>query len=104
RRRLLRGQRRPFRARRRSTRGRSDPPMTVLQLVTQREPAGAQRVAHRLDQGFRERGIEGDVAFLYRKADAFEDEGYQDLAPKRPGPLGLVVLAVRLFRLLRSTR
>lgn len=73
-------------------------------MVTQREPAGAQRVAHLLCQGFRARGIDSDVVFLYRREDAFADQGYLDLRPDRPGPLGTLGLVARLAALLRRDR
>lgn len=75
-----------------------------MQVVTQREPAGAQRVAHQLCQALRADGVESEVVFLYRRADAFADEGYVDLRPDRPGPFGTLALVARLSRLLRRQR
>lgn len=76
----------------------------VIQVVTQREPAGAQRIAHQLCRRFRSHGIEGNVIFLYRRADAFDEERYLDLRQDPPGPVSTVVLVWRLARILRSER
>lgn len=76
----------------------------IVQVVTQREPAGAQRVAHQLCGAFRAAGVESQVVFLYRRADAFADEGYVDLRPDRPGPFGTLALVGQLRRLLRHQR
>lgn len=76
--------------------------MRILQLVTQREPAGAQGVADRLDTGFRARGHTSDVWFLYRKHSAFEAVDYRDLMEARPGSLGALRLLVLLVRELRA--
>lgn len=78
-------------------------PRTV-HVVTQREPAGAQRVAHLLCQGFRRRGLGSDVVFLYRREDAFDDEGYLDLRADRPGVIGTLGLVARLTATLRRVR
>jgi glycosyltransferase involved in cell wall biosynthesis len=45
---------------------------TIVQLVTQREAAGAQAVAAALHIGFLEAGIPAQLWFWYRKGNAFE--------------------------------
>lgn len=76
----------------------------VLHVLTQREPAGAQRVAHQLCLGFRARDIDSDVWFLFRRHPAYEDEGYRDICDSRPGPLGTLWMLLRLTRAMRAWR
>ena len=76
----------------------------ILHVLTQREPAGAQRVAHQLCQGFRARGIDSDVWFLFRRHPAYEAEGYRDICRSRPGPFGTLLMLVRLTSAMRSWR
>jgi glycosyltransferase involved in cell wall biosynthesis len=77
----------------------------VVQIVTQREAGGAQRVALLLARELRGRGVAGHVVFLYRKRDAFEGEpGWSDLAPVRPKVHQLPSLLVGLVRVLRHPR
>lgn len=76
----------------------------IVQVVTQREPAGAQRVAHQLGQAFRAQGVASQIVFLYRRAEAFTEEDYVDLRSTRPGPIATVGLVAQLRRLLRHRR
>jgi len=80
------------------------PPGRIVQVVTQREPAGAQRVAHQLHRAFVAEGVPSEVLFLYRRADAYDDEPYLDLSTRRPGPIGTLRLLVELVRRWRADR
>lgn len=82
----------------------ADAPRRVVQVVTQREPAGAQRVAHQLHHAFEEAGVESEVLFLYRRADAYDDEPYRDLRAARPGPVGTLGVLIELVRRWRADR
>jgi len=41
--------------------------MRILQVVTQLEPGGAQKVAVDLNNNFDKKGLESKVLFLYKK-------------------------------------
>lgn len=79
-------------------------PLTIVHVVTQREPAGAQRVAHQLCQSMRGHGHRSDVWFLYPREPAFVGESYVDIRAQRPGPLATLGLLVQLVRMLHHVQ
>ncbi len=76
--------------------------MKIVQLVTQAEAGGAQRVAYLLAQEFERRGHESKLWFLYRKRAAYDGlPMVRSLWPERPGPLDQFRIAGRLVSELR---
>src|ERR1700733_10120360 len=79
--------------------------MKVIQIVTQMEGGGAQRVAYLLHKDFLDRGYEAELWFLYLKRPAYAGEfGVRVLCAKRPSAWGCVALCGRLWRWLRTSR
>ena len=76
--------------------------LKVVQLVTQREPAGAQTVAISLHEGFLKRGIQSEVWFLYQKAPCFEQvPGTLNLSSSKGSGRSLSQILSRYLRELR---
>jgi glycosyltransferase involved in cell wall biosynthesis len=72
--------------------------MKVVQIVTQMEAAGAQRVAYLLHEGLRSRGHDTEIWFLYLKSSAYSGKpGVRVLSNRRPSLWGYFLLAIRLF-------
>jgi glycosyltransferase involved in cell wall biosynthesis len=63
--------------------------MKIVQVQTQAEAAGAQRVSDMVGQGLRARGHEVRTVFMYRKTNAYDADPYADfILRERPnGPL-----------------
>lgn len=79
--------------------------MRIVQIVTQLEAAGAQRVALMLQDGLARSGHPGEVWFLYRKREAFQDRsGIRVIAAVRPSGLGWLRMLYRLWSDLRAAR
>jgi glycosyltransferase involved in cell wall biosynthesis len=79
--------------------------MKVIQIVTQMEAGGAQRVAILLNQGLRESGHDASLYFLYKKRPAHEREGHvQCLSECRPSALGWLGVAGHLWKRLNDDR
>jgi len=77
----------------------------IVQIVTQMEPAGAQKVAHTLHQAFRERGHDAELWFLYLKRAAYlGSPGVQVLWHHPPSKPDYVRIAARLLGWLRSRK
>jgi glycosyltransferase involved in cell wall biosynthesis len=78
--------------------------MKIVQVQTQAEAGGAQRISDMLGEGLRARGHDVRTVFLYRKTDVYDHDPYADFILAQP-PRGLVdeVRAViGLFRYLRK--
>jgi glycosyltransferase involved in cell wall biosynthesis len=76
--------------------------MKVVQIVTQMEAAGAQRVAYLLHEGLRSRGHDTELWFLYLKRPTYSGKpGVRVLSNRRPSLWGYFLLAIRLFVWLR---
>lgn len=76
--------------------------MKILQIVTQMEGAGAQRVAYLLRGQLAERGFDASLLFLYVKRSAYPTEpGVSALLHHRPSLLGYLrivfLLLVRMY-------
>jgi glycosyltransferase involved in cell wall biosynthesis len=79
--------------------------MKILQLVTQAEAGGAQRVAYLLAQEFHQRGYDSKLWFLYRKRAAYDGLSMvRSLWPERPGLFGQFRIAGRLVSEIRQER
>lgn len=79
--------------------------MRILQICTQMESGGAQRVAMILAREFRTRGHRVNTLFLYRKTYAFAGEtGVLTMYPRKPSLLERIILPFRLLRIIQRTR
>src|ERR1019366_8605251 len=77
--------------------------MKVLQIVTQMEAGGAQRIAYLLHESLRGRGHETELWFLYLKRPAYTGKpGVKVLANQKPSLLGYWLIAVKLFAWIRT--
>ena len=77
--------------------------MKVLQIVTQMEAGGAQRIAYLLHEGLRGRGHETELWFLYLKRSTYAGKlGVKVLANQKPSLLGYLLLAVKLLAWIRT--
>jgi glycosyltransferase involved in cell wall biosynthesis len=79
--------------------------MKVIQIVTQMEAGGAQKVASLLNQGLRESGHDARLYFLYKKRPAYASEAHMEcLAECRPAASRWLGVAGNLWKRLRSER
>ncbi|MGN6463887.1 MAG: glycosyltransferase family 4 protein [Rhizobiaceae bacterium] len=80
--------------------------MKIVQVQTQAEAAGAQRVSDMVGEGLRERGHDVRTVFMYRKTTAYDDDPFADFVLReRPrGILGQVRASAGLIAYLRSAR
>ena len=79
--------------------------MKILQIVTQMEAGGAQKVAHLLHCGFRAQGEDSELLFLYTKRPFYQGfEGVSSLLPHPPSVAGYLQITNRLNRKLRKAR
>lgn len=80
--------------------------MKIIQVQTQAEAAGAQRVSDMVGAGLRARGHEVRTVFMYRKTDVYDDDPHADFILKtRPGGLlGQMRAAWGLIKYLRAER
>lgn len=77
----------------------------IIQIVTQMEAGGAQRVALLLHQEMLQRGIPSELWFLYAKTGAYANEpGVRSLWPSRPRFYQVPLLWLRLWSALRKAR
>jgi len=77
--------------------------MKIVQLVTQMEAGGAQRVAILLNEALQNKGYEAEVWFLYLKRPAYIDvPGVRVLLEHKPSALDYFKIASKLQNLLRS--
>jgi glycosyltransferase involved in cell wall biosynthesis len=63
--------------------------MKIVQVQTQAEAAGAQRVSDIVGQGLRRRGHQVRTVFMYRKTEAYDDDPNADFA-LRERPRGIL--------------
>jgi glycosyltransferase involved in cell wall biosynthesis len=79
--------------------------MKIVQIVTQMEAAGAQRVAYLLHDALHNRGHDTELWFLYLKRPAYIGKpGVRVLAGRRPSLPGRLLLAMKLFAWIRSCK
>lgn len=79
--------------------------MRIVQVLTQMEAGGAQRVALLLTEELRRRGYEVEVWFLYVKRPIFMDfPGKKILLEHKPSKLDYVKITSKLWQLLQSHR
>jgi glycosyltransferase involved in cell wall biosynthesis len=77
----------------------------IIQVVTQMEAGGAQRVALLLHRELRRRGLDAELWFLYQQTPAYADEpGVVALWPRRPKLLEVAGLLKNLVANVRRTR
>jgi glycosyltransferase involved in cell wall biosynthesis len=77
--------------------------MRIVQLVTQMEAGGAQRVAILLTEALRTRGHEVEVWFLYVKRPIYQNfPGVRVLLEHKPSGLDYLKIAIKLAQLLCS--
>jgi glycosyltransferase involved in cell wall biosynthesis len=75
--------------------------MKIIQLVTQMEAGGAQRVAYLLKQEFHRRGHDSRLLFLYTKRPAYGGKPHvESLLDHSPSPIDYFKIMIRLARLL----
>ena len=79
--------------------------MKIVQIVTQMEAGGAQRVAYLLHRGFCEKGDDSELWFLYTKRPFYEGlDGVHSLLNQPPSALDYLTITNRLYRKLRDRR
>ena len=77
--------------------------MKIVQLVTQMEAGGAQRVAMLLNQAFKERGYDPEVWFLYLKRPTYQGiPGVRVLLEHKPVGIDYLKIAFEFQKLLQS--
>ncbi|RVC59971.1 glycosyltransferase family 4 protein [Mesorhizobium sp.] len=80
--------------------------MRIIQVQTQAEAAGAQRISDMVGEGLRARGHDVRTVFMYRKTDAFDGDPHADFVlaePPKELP-GQVRAAIGLAAYLRAAR
>ena len=80
--------------------------MRIVQVQTQAEAAGAQRVSDMVGEGLRARGHEVRTVFMYRKTDVYDADPHADfiLDRKPGGPFDLLRAIWGLIRYMRRAR
>lgn len=80
--------------------------MRILQVQTQAEAGGAQRISDMLGEGLRARGHDVRTVFLYRKTDVYDRDPHADFILARPpkGSLGQMHAVLGLIRHMRRAR
>lgn len=79
--------------------------MKIVQIVTQMENGGAQRVAYLLHQALQKRGHESELCFLYTKRPTYEREsGVCSLFNRQPNGSDYFLIAKRLYSWIRKRR
>ncbi|MHA6687413.1 glycosyltransferase family 4 protein [Mesorhizobium sp. A556] len=80
--------------------------MKIVQVQTQAEAGGAQRVSDMVGEGLRARGHDVRTVFMYRKTDIYDRDAHADFVLKdRPrGLSGQAMAAFGLIRYLRRAR
>jgi glycosyltransferase involved in cell wall biosynthesis len=76
--------------------------MKIVQLVTQMEAGGAQRVAMLLGEALQRQGYDAEVWFLYLKRPTYKDvPGVRVLLDHKPSPLDYLKITFELQKMLR---
>lgn len=80
--------------------------MKIIQVQTQAEAGGAQRISDMVSEGLRSRGHEIRTVFMYRKTDVYDRDPHADFILSKPprGLLGQMKAAIGLARYLRDAR
>lgn len=80
--------------------------MKIIQVQTQAEAAGAQRVSDMVGEGLRARGHDVRTVFMYRKTEAYDHDAHADFVLREPprGLLGQIEASFGLIRYLRRVR
>lgn len=80
--------------------------MKIIQVQTQAEAAGSQRISDMVGEGLRARGHEVRTVFMYRKTDVYDRDPYADfiLAEPPKGLPGQARAAIGLAGYLRRSR
>jgi glycosyltransferase involved in cell wall biosynthesis len=80
--------------------------MKIVQVQTQAEAAGAQRVSDMVGDGLRERGHEVRTVFMYRKTAAYDGDPFADFILREPprGLAGQIRASAGLMAYLRGAR
>ncbi|MDX8512014.1 glycosyltransferase family 4 protein [Mesorhizobium captivum] len=80
--------------------------MKIVQVQTQAEAAGAQRISDMVGEGLRARGHDVRTVFMYRKTDAYDRDPNADFVlPERPRGLpGQIRATIGLAQYLRKAR
>jgi glycosyltransferase involved in cell wall biosynthesis len=80
--------------------------MKIVQVQTQAEAAGAQRVSDMVGEGLRARGHDVRTVFMYRKTPVYDDDPYAEFVLRgQPGGLaGQLRAAAGLVSYLRAAR
>lgn len=78
--------------------------MKIIQVQTQAEAAGSQRISDMIGEGLRAHGHEVRTVFMYRKTDVYDRDPYADfvLAEQPKGLPGQVRAAIGLVGYLRN--
>jgi glycosyltransferase involved in cell wall biosynthesis len=72
--------------------------MKIVQIVSQMEAGGAQKVASLLTEGLRRRGHDASLWFLYKKRLAYPlNDHVECMKDERPDPAGWMQLAMKLW-------
>ncbi len=80
--------------------------MKIVQVQTQAEAGGAQRISDMLGEGLRARGHEVRTVFMYRKTEVYDRDPYADFILTKPprGLPGQMRAAIGLAGYLREAR
>lgn len=77
--------------------------MKIVQVVTQMEAGGAQKVAHLLHEGLRERGHETELLFLYTKRPAYAGlRGVRSLCARPPSAVTYLTIFDNLWQTIQQ--
>ncbi|UCI07134.1 glycosyltransferase family 4 protein [Mesorhizobium sp. B1-1-8] len=80
--------------------------MRIVQVQTQAEAAGAQRISDMVGEGLRARGHDVRTVFMYRKTEAYDGDAYADfvLTDRPKGLPGQIRAIIGLAAYLRRAR
>ena len=80
--------------------------MKIVQVQTQAEAAGAQKISDMVGAGLRQRGHQVRTVFMYRKTSAYDGDAHADFILKEAprGLAGQIKAAVGLARYLRKEK
>lgn len=80
--------------------------MKIIQVQTQAEAGGAQRISDMVGEGLRARGHDVRTVFMYRKTEVYDGDPHADFILTTPprGVLGQMRATIGLAGYLRKTR